>query len=92
MIRRLAERLLIMIAAKWVGTQSQSIAGSDVVKYLVEILDILATANDTFEFGGPEVLRYEEMIRRTNSHLKRRPVIIPVPVLTQPTRCIGSTS
>lgn len=82
MIRQLAERLPIMVTPKWVRTHCQPIAISDVVRFLVGVLDVPETANDTFEIGGPEVLTYEDMIRRTASHLGRRPVIIPVPVLT----------
>ncbi|MFW6153099.1 MAG: NAD(P)H-binding protein [Halobacteriota archaeon] len=82
MIRQLAGRLPIMVTPRWVRTKCQPIAISDVVAYLAGVLEIPATAGNTYEIGGPEVLTYEEMIRRTAAHLGNRILIIPVPVLS----------
>src|SRR3712207_6968855 len=44
--------------------RSQPIAIGDVVRLLVGVLDVAETAGRPFEVGGPEVLRYSDMMRR----------------------------
>lgn len=82
MIRQLAQKLPVMVTPKWVRTACQPIAIRDVIAYLVGVLDEPQTAGETYEVGGPEVLTYEEMIRETAAQLGRRPIIVPVPVLS----------
>jgi uncharacterized protein YbjT (DUF2867 family) len=82
MVEQLASRLPVMVTPKWVRTECQPIAIADVVAYLVGVLAVPETANEVYEIGGPEVLTYEEMLKRTAAKLGRVPVIIPVPVLS----------
>lgn len=82
MIRQLTQRLPVMITPRWVRTACQPIAIDDVIQYLVRLLDSPNTAGDTFEIGGPEVLTYEQMIKRTADHLGLHRIIIPVPLLS----------
>jgi uncharacterized protein YbjT (DUF2867 family) len=82
-VRQLAQRLPVMVTPKWVDTECQPIAIDDVVAYLVGVLDSEATAGNTYQIGGPEVLTYRELIERTAEVATgRRPFIVPVPVLT----------
>lgn len=82
LITDLANRLPVMITPRWVKTPCQPIAIDDVIAYLVGVLDHPETAGEIYEIGGPQVLSYEEIIRRTAHHLGKRPLIIPVPVLS----------
>jgi len=82
MVRQLVTKLPVMVAPKWVYTYCQPIAISDVVAYLVGVLDEPATAGETYEIGGPEVLTYKEMLVRTGEAMGKRRLIVPVPVLT----------
>lgn len=82
MVRQLAERLPLMITPQWVDTDCQPIAIDDVVGYLVGVLDAPETAGETFEIGGPDVLSYGEMLRRTGAITGHDFVMIPVPVLS----------
>lgn len=82
MIRQMVSRLPVMITPKWVRTPVQPIGISDVVDYLVKAAETPKTAGKTLEIGGPEVLSYEDMMRRTASAMGRRLHIFPVPVLT----------
>jgi uncharacterized protein YbjT (DUF2867 family) len=83
MVEQLATKLPVMIAPKWVRTPVQPIAIEDVLRYLVGVLDVPETRGETYEIGGPEVLTYAEILRRTARTIStREPVIIPVPVLT----------
>lgn len=83
MVTQLVKRLPIMISPRWVRTECQPIAISDVLAYLVGIIDHPETAGQTYEIGGPDVLTYAEMLGRTARAMGRRePWIVPVPVLT----------
>lgn len=82
MVRQLAGRLPVMVTPKWVRTDCQPIGITDVTAYLTGVLGVPETAGETYEIGGPEVLTYEAMLRRTARQLGREPVIIPVPVLS----------
>jgi uncharacterized protein YbjT (DUF2867 family) len=82
MVRQLVEKLPVMIAPKWVYTYCQPIAISDVVAYLVGVLEEPETAGETYEIGGPEVLTYKEMLVRTGEAMGKRRLIVPVPVLS----------
>lgn len=82
MVRQMVSRLPVMITPKWVRTPAQPIGISDVVDYLVKAAEVPETAGKTLEIGGPEVLSYEDMMRRTASAMGRRLHILPVPVLT----------
>ncbi|WP_210424382.1 tryptophan-rich sensory protein [Gephyromycinifex aptenodytis] len=83
MLRHLTERLPAMLGPKWLRNRIQPIAIADVVHYLVGVADLPAEVNRTFDIGGPEVLRYTEMIDRYAkvAGLPKRP-IVTVPVLT----------
>jgi uncharacterized protein YbjT (DUF2867 family) len=82
MVRQLVSKLPVMIAPKWVYTYCQPIAISDVVSYLVGVLEAPETAGETYEIGGPEVLTYKEMLVRTGEAMGKRRLIVPVPVLS----------
>ncbi|WP_137286518.1 NAD(P)H-binding protein [Halorussus salinisoli] len=82
MIRELVAKLPVMITPRWVHNECQPIAIADVVAYLVGVLDAPETAGETYEIGGPEVLTYAEMMRRTGRVMGTEPRIVSVPVLT----------
>ncbi|MFB6083750.1 MAG: NAD(P)H-binding protein [Halorientalis sp.] len=83
MVRQLAVRLPVMVTPQWVDTSCQPIAIDDVVAYLVGVLEVPELAGRTVEIGGPEVMSYKEVMARTAEIVTgRRPVILPVPVLT----------
>ncbi|SHK01828.1 Uncharacterized conserved protein YbjT, contains NAD(P)-binding and DUF2867 domains [Rubritalea squalenifaciens DSM 18772] len=81
-IRDLAEKLPVMITPKWVRTRCQPIAIRNVIEYLTGVMDNENCIGKSFDIGGPEVLTYEDMLRRyaRDRHLTR--LIIPVPVLS----------
>jgi uncharacterized protein YbjT (DUF2867 family)/membrane protease YdiL (CAAX protease family) len=80
--RQLVEHLPAMITPQWVGTSTQPIAVDDVVRYLTGVLTRPEAASRVFEVGGPEVMRYSQMLQRVAA-IKHRPLpILPVPLLT----------
>ena len=83
MIRHLTEVLPYMPAPKWVRNFIQPIAVRDVLYYLVSAVELPADVNRTFDIGGPDVLRYGQMMNgyALEAGLRQRP-IASLPVLT----------
>jgi uncharacterized protein YbjT (DUF2867 family)/membrane protease YdiL (CAAX protease family) len=82
MTRQLVERLPMMITPRWVRTRTQPVALSDVVRYLVAVLEVPETTGRPLEVGGPDVLSYAEMMRRVARHQGRTILVLPVPLLS----------
>ncbi|MDQ1744036.1 MAG: hypothetical protein QOE23_2375 [Pseudonocardiales bacterium] len=81
--RQLVDHLPAMVAPRWVSTRTQPIALADVVRYLVAVLAEPEAAGKVYEIGGPEVLRYIDMLRRAARIQQRRALpVLPVPLLT----------
>jgi uncharacterized protein YbjT (DUF2867 family) len=81
--RQLVDHLPIMIAPRWVATRTQPIALPDVIRYLVGVLDAPEAAGQVYEVGGPEVLRYVDMLQRVARIQNRRLLpVLTVPLLT----------
>ena len=82
-VRYLVERLPVMITPIWVQTPTQPIAIRDVLRYLVDCLDVPETAGRTLDIGNPDVVTYREMFALMANHLElRQRWIIPVPILS----------
>jgi uncharacterized protein YbjT (DUF2867 family) len=80
--RQLVDHLPAMITPRWVKTRTQPIALPDVVRYLVGVLGHPDTIGRVFEIGGPEVLRYIDMLKRAGSVQGKRIPSLDVPLLT----------
>lgn len=80
MLRYLTERLPLMICPKWVRTQTEPIAVSDVLEYLVRSLDAVP---GVYEIGCGDVTSYQDMMHIYSQvrGLRRRP-ILNVPLLS----------
>lgn len=83
MIRHLTEVLPYMPAPKWVRNRIQPIAVRDVLHYLLGAARIEGTVNRELDIGGPDVMRYSEMMNgyAAVAGLPRR-TITALPVLT----------
>lgn len=81
-IRDLVEKIPVMVAPKWVNTQTQPIAIRNVVAYLNDVLLMEETYDRHFDIGGPEVLTYKEMLLKFAQVRNLRRRIITVPVMT----------
>jgi len=82
MTRQLVEHLPAMITPRWVRTRTQPIGVSDVVRYLVGVLEAPVEGSRAFDIGGPDVLEYVEMMRRVAAIQGRTMIVVPVPLLT----------
>src|SRR3954452_483572 len=83
MLRYLTERLPAMVTPSWVQSRIQPIAVRDVLRYLVGCATLPGDVHRSFDIGGPDVMTYEQMMRRYAqvAGLPRRR-ILPVPVLS----------
>lgn len=83
MIRHLTEVLPYMPAPRWVRNRIQPIAVRDVLHYLLGAARVGDDVNRTVDIGGPDVLRYGQMMNgyAVEAGLPQRP-IAPLPVLT----------
>jgi uncharacterized protein YbjT (DUF2867 family) len=82
-VRYLVDRLPVMITPRWLATISQPIAITNALAYLVGCLKREETAGETYDIGGPDLVTYRTLlgIYAEEAGL-RKPLIIPVPVLT----------
>ena len=83
MVRHLTDVLPYMPAPRWVRNRIQPIAIRDVLYYLVHSATVPSDINRTFDIGGPDVLRYGQMMNgyALEAGLKQRP-IAALPVMT----------
>ena len=79
-IRDLVEKLPIMIAPRWLNTQSQPIAIQDVIAFLSGVLMNKQAFSKSFDIGGPEVITYKQMLLKYAKvrNLKRKIFVIPL--------------
>ncbi len=82
-LRYLADRLPLMITPRWVRTQVQPIAISNVLGYLAGCLDADGVQGQTLDIGGPDIITYAGLFQ-TYAELAgiRRRLIIPIPLLS----------
>ncbi|RKN37531.1 SDR family oxidoreductase [Streptomyces hoynatensis] len=83
MLRQLTERLPAMVTPRWVRTRVQPIAVADVLRLLVGCALLPDHVSRAFDIGGPDVVTYQEMMRRyaALAGLPRR-LIVPLPFLS----------
>lgn len=81
-IRDLCEKLPFMITPKWVLTKTQPIAIRDVMNYLIRVLGIEKTYNESFDIAGSDILTYKQMLQQYASVRGFKNWIWTVPVMT----------
>lgn len=73
-LRRLVERLPLMVCPAWTRTESQPIALSEILEVLEQVIQDASLQGRIYDVGGPEVLTYQKLILLTAEALgvKRR--------------------
>jgi uncharacterized protein YbjT (DUF2867 family) len=83
MLADLVERLPVMVLPKWVDTESQPIALTDVVAYLDAARDVPVEEHHTVVgIGGADVVTYRQMLETYAELRGKRRVLLGVPLLT----------
>ncbi len=81
-IRDLVEKLPIMVAPRWLNTQSQPVAIRNVIQVLSLSLFNKNTFNADFDIGGPDILTYKEMLLKFAKIRRLKRLIITIPIMT----------
>lgn len=81
-MRKLVERLPMMICPKWTETRTQPIHIDNVIQMLSFCVGNPATYGETYDIGGPEVMTYNQMMQVTAKVMNRKRILIPVPLFT----------
>ena len=83
LLYQLSKRLPVMVTPTWLENDIQPIHISDVIYYLRKCLEVEETRNTYLEIGGPEVLTYSQLLKKTGKQAHGlEPFMIKVPVLT----------
>ncbi|MGL4331805.1 MAG: NAD-dependent epimerase/dehydratase family protein, partial [Bacteroidales bacterium] len=80
-IRDLVEKLPVMGIPPFMKKRCQPIAIRDVLFYLSECVLVDACMNKDFDIGGPDILSYEDMLRRVAYIRKLRRIIFIMPFI-----------
>jgi uncharacterized protein YbjT (DUF2867 family) len=78
MMRKLVERLPMMICPKWTATRTQPIALDDVTSLIARVIADDALPPKAYDIGGPDVLTYIEMMRVTAKIMGKKRLFFPV--------------
>lgn len=81
-IRDLVYHLPVMVTPRWVRSLTQPIALDDLIEYLVRLPEAEPPGSYVYDAGGPEVVRYQDLLTRFARAVGRRLAIIPVSVLS----------
>ena len=81
-IRDLVNHLPIMVTPRWVFSRSTPIALGNLLCYLAEVPKHAETAGEVYDVGGPDTLTYSDIMRQYGKLIGKKPIIVPVPVLT----------
>ena len=77
----LVKRLPVIPFPRQARNKCQPVAISDVIKYLVGVLEVPETAGKDFDIGGKDILTYVEMLKVLASLLDKRIIFVPFPFL-----------
>jgi uncharacterized protein YbjT (DUF2867 family) len=83
LIKTMVENLPTVVAPSWLDHLAQPIATADVVDYLVAALDVPLDGEAVYEIGGPDLVRYRDLVNAVAERLGRpkREATIPAPDL-----------
>lgn len=81
-VRDLVNHLPLMLTPRWVRSKSSPIALDNLLEYLVRVAWLDEAAGKVFDAAGPDYISYEDVMRQYGQAVGKRPLIVPVPVLT----------
>lgn len=90
LLRQVVDNLPVLVVPPRAGeTLVQPIAVGDAVRYLVGVLALEDAVNSVLEIGGPDVMTYEDMLRRMATRLGKHGPSVSVPVIPKIAAKIG---
>ena len=79
-IHHLVKKLPILLPPPWAKNKCQPIALSDLIKYLVGVLEVPETAGGYYDVGGRDILTYEEMLKDFAKIINKKMLFIDSPL------------
>jgi uncharacterized protein YbjT (DUF2867 family) len=76
-IQNLVRKLPVLLIPRWAKMKCQPIAVRDVIKYLVGVLEIPETSGKSFDIGGNDILRYQDMLRIRAELMNKKRFFVP---------------
>lgn len=70
----------VLFIPNWFNKQCRPIGISDLIKFLVGVLETPETAGNSYNIGGANVLSYREMIKVMTRLLNKKRLLLPSPV------------
>lgn len=80
-LKRLIERLPILICPTWTKTLSQPTALKDVIKVLERSLFDEKVKGQVYDIGGPEIVTYQDLMLKTAKQVKKNPPLLTLNVI-----------
>lgn len=81
-LRRLVERLPVMICPKWTDNKTQAIDLQDLISVIKKCLSDKKVQGRTWDLGGRNVFTYKEMMKITSEALKKQTVFFNINVFS----------
>jgi uncharacterized protein YbjT (DUF2867 family) len=81
-LRRLIERLPVMVCPSWTNTKTNPVALSDVIWAIGSVLQNPGSGSRVFDVGAPEPLSYRELMATTARLMGVSRWFLPVPLVT----------
>jgi uncharacterized protein YbjT (DUF2867 family) len=81
-VRDLVNHLPLMLTPRWVRSKSSPIALDNLLEYLVRVAWLDEAASKVLDAAGPDYISYEDVMRLYGEAVGKRPLIVPVPVLS----------
>ncbi len=78
MMEHLVKNVAVLFIPSWAKTLCQPIAISNVIMYLVGVLETPSTVGESYDIGGMEVLSYDKMLRILVETLGLRRFFVPM--------------
>ena len=84
-IKDIIEKAPVILLPKKVKTRTQPITIDDVLLYLSSAIDIELSGSEIVEIGGPEIMTYEELLKKYRNFKKKNNPILIMPFLSEET-------
>ncbi|RAL21515.1 NAD-dependent epimerase [Lujinxingia litoralis] len=82
LLRDISVRLPVMLCPRWLRNRTEPVAIEDVVQALLAALTLEQAGSASFDIPGPEVVTFQECVRRVAEAVGNDPVMVNVPLLT----------
>ena len=84
-IKDIVNKAPIILLPKKAKTETEPITIDDVLLYLSSVINVELDGNEIVEIGGPEIMTYEELLRKYRNFKNKKTPILIIPFLKEET-------